>query len=189
MRKSYIMYLVLVLAPFGWANAQRPDTTSARADSLRTQIEERFASRAQETMGLTDDQTAKLRATSQQFSARRSQLRDRKMRLREALTSQLQPGVAANQDSVARLTDAMIELRLAEARLSRDEIKEQSRFLNPVQRAQLYVMRERFAHRVKEVHGHRGEMWGRHKGWHGGEGRDRMPPRQRQRSSPESSGI
>ena len=184
MRKSYILYLVLVLGPFGLANAQRPDTTSARADSLRTQIEERFASRAQETMGLTDDQTAKLRATSQQFSGRRGQLRDRKMRLREALTSQLQPGVAANQDSVARLTDAMIELRLAEAQLSRDEIKEQSRFLTPVQRAQLYVMRERFAHRVKEVHGHRGEMGKRHHGGHWGEMDGRSPERPRARQRP-----
>ena len=82
--------------------------------------------------------------------------------MREALANQLQPGVAANQDSVAKLTDAMIELKSAEAQLSRDEIKEQSKYLNPVQRAQLYVMRERFAHRVKEVHGHRGEM----RGWH-----------------------
>jgi Spy/CpxP family protein refolding chaperone len=166
MRTAYRLSLLLLLSPFAAAHAQRADSSSARADSLRHQIEERFASRAQERLGLTNDQTTKLRATSRQFGARRGELRARAHRLRESLRAQLQPGVAANQDSVAKLTDAMIELRLAEAQLSRDEIKEQSKYLNSVQRAQLYVMRERFADRVKEVHGRRGEMGGKHRRGH-----------------------
>ena len=166
MGTAYGLSLLLLLSPLTVGYAQRADTSSARADSLRHQIEERFASRAQERLGLTNDQTTKLRATSRQFGARRSELRRRSHGLREALARQLQPGVAANQDSVAKLTDAMIELRLAEAQLSRDEIKEQSKYLNSVQRAQLFVMRERFAHRVKEVHGRRGKMGGKHRGGH-----------------------
>jgi hypothetical protein len=158
MRSAYLWSLMLVLTPFGAAAAQRADTGSVRRDSLRHRIEERFASRAQEELGLTADQTAKLRTTSQQFGAKRGELRNRGQQLREALTAQLRPGIAANQDSVAKLTNAMIELRAAEAQISRDEVKEQSKYLNPVQRARLYVMRERFAHRVKEVHGKRGEM-------------------------------
>ena len=186
MRTAYGLSLLLLLSPLTMGFAQRADISSARADSLRHQIEERFASRAQERLGLTNDQTAKLRATSRQFGARRGELRSRSHRLREALTRQLQPGVAANQDSVAKLTDAMIELRLAEAQLSRDEIKEQSKYLNSVQRAQLYVMRERFAHRVKEVHDRRGEMGDKHRGghWEGARehregGRERGRARQR----------
>jgi len=162
MRSAYLWSLMLALAPFGVAGAQRPDSSSMRGDSLRHQIEERFAARAQVELGLTNEQTAKLRATSQEFGARRGELRNRGERLREALAAQLQPGVAANQDSVARLTDAMIELRMAQAQVSREEVKAQSKYLNPVQRARLYVMRERFAHRVREVHGHRGDM-GRHR--------------------------
>ena len=172
--------LVLLLSPLSLAYAQRADSSSARADSLRHRIEERFALRAQEKLGLTNDQTAKLRATSRQFSARRSDLRSREDRLRDALASQLRPGVAANQDSVAKLTEAMIELRTAHAQLSREEIKEQSKYLNPVQRAQLYMMRERFAHRVREVHGHRGEM----RGWH----RDGPPGRARDRHRAQETG-
>jgi hypothetical protein len=164
MRTTYLWSLILALAPFGVAGAQRADTASIRADSLRQRIQERFALRAQEELGLTKEQTAKLQATSQQFSARRGDLRTRGERLEEALAAQLRPGIAANQDSVAKLTDAMIGLRMAEAQASRDEVKEQSKYLNPVQRARLYVMRERFAHRVREVHGHRGDM-----GRHGGE--------------------
>jgi hypothetical protein len=189
MRTAYGLSLLLLLSPLTVGHAQRADTSAARADSLRHRIEERFASRAQEQLGLTNDQTAKLRATSRQFGTRRGELRTRAHRLREALGAQLQPGVAANQDSVAKLTDAMIELRLAEAQLSRDEIKEQSKYLNSVQRAQLYVMRERFAHRVKEVHGRRGEMGGKHRRGQWEDGREHREGgaergRARQRADP-----
>lgn len=194
MRSACMLSLGLLLSPFGPAAAQRADSAGARADSLRQQIEERFASKAQEKLGLTNEQTARLRSTSQQFGTRRRELRARGHQLREALAGQLRPGVAANQDSVARLTDAMIELRMAEAQLARDEVKDQSKYLNPVQRAQLYVMRERFAHRVREVHGHRGELRGRHhRGGSWGD-MDRRRPGERQsaprapRTPPESSG-
>jgi hypothetical protein len=172
MRSAYLWSLMLVLTPFAVAGAQRADTSSIRGDSLRHRIEERFAARAQEELGLTKEQTAKLRVTSQEFGARRGELRKRGERLREALAAQLRPGIAANQDSVAKLTDAMIELRMAEAQASRDEVKEQSKYLNPIQRARLYVMRERFAHRVKEVHGQRGERGGRDRGGHWGDVKD-----------------
>jgi hypothetical protein len=193
MRSAYLWSLMLVLTPFGAAAAQRADTGSVRRDSLRHRIEERFASRAQEELGLTADQTAKLRTTSQQFGAKRGELRNRGQQLREALTAQLRPGIAANQDSVAKLTNAMIELRAAEAQISRDEVKEQSKYLNPVQRARLYVMRERFAHRVKEVHGKRGEMGKsrrelrEHRGEMGREGRG-MRGGDRQRGGDRTSG-
>jgi hypothetical protein len=144
-------------------------------------------------LGLTNDQTTKLRATSQQFGTRRAELRSRGKQLREALTAQLRPGIAANQDSVAKLTDAMIELRMAEAQISREEVKEQSKYLNPVQRARLYVMRERFAHRLKEMHGRRGEMGGKHRGGHWDDVKEHRRgegerSRERQRTPQESSG-
>jgi hypothetical protein len=157
MRYRHLWSLALLLVPITPALAQRADSMEPRrADSLRQRIEERFASRVQEQLGLTNEQTAKLRATSQSYGARRRELRDREHTLRDALASQLKPGVAANQDSVAKLTDAMIELRLTSAQAARDEMKDMSKYLNPVQRARLYVMRERFYHRVKDAHEHRG---------------------------------
>jgi hypothetical protein len=192
MRSAYLWSLLL-LTPFGMAGAQGADTGSVRRDSLRHRIEERFAARAQQDLGLTNEQTTKLRSTSQQFGTRRAELRTRGKQLREALTAQLQPGVAANQDSVAKLTDAMIALKTAEAQISRDEVKEQSKYLNPVQRARLYVMRERFSHRLKEVHGHRGEMGGKHRGRHWDDVKEQRRgegerSRERQRTPQESSG-
>jgi periplasmic protein CpxP/Spy len=157
MRQLYFWSLVLVLVPFTPSFAQQPDSGNPRrADSLRQRIEERFASRVQSELGLTNEQTAKLQAASKTYGARRRELRTREEALRDALSGQLQPGVAANQDSVAELTDAMIELRVASAQSARDEMKDLSKFLSPVQRARLYVMRERFYHRVRDADRHRG---------------------------------
>jgi uncharacterized protein YdiU (UPF0061 family) len=156
MQRHCLWYLALLLAPLCPAAAQQADSADPRrADSLRHRIEERFASRVQEELGLTNEQTAKLRATSQTFGARRRELHTRQRQLREALSAQLRPGVAANQDSVAKLTDAMVELRLASAQAAREEMKEHSKYLSPVQRARLFVMRERMYHGVKG-HGYKG---------------------------------
>jgi hypothetical protein len=153
--------LLLILAPLYPAFAQRPDSArDPRADSLRHRIEERFAARVQQDLGLTNEQTAKLRASSQTFGARRRELRSREHALRDALDAQLRPGVAANQDSVTKLTDALVELRITSAQAARDEMKDVSKYLNPVQRARLLLMRQRFYHRVKEAYG-RGDMRGR----------------------------
>jgi LTXXQ motif family protein len=172
MRSRFLWSVALVLMPLYSAAAQRPDNGAPRSDSLRQRIEERFASRVQQELGLTNEQTAKLRATSQQFGGRRREMHTRQRQLGEALRAQLQPGVAANQDSVAKLTDAMIDLRLASAQSTREEMKELSKFLNPLQRARLFVMRDKLRHRVKEVREHRGFRRG------GREGREQQEDHQ-----------
>jgi protein CpxP len=157
--RRYILWLLIVIGiPLYPLGAQQSDS-SARSDSLRQRIEERFASRVQQQLGLTNEQTAKLRATSQQFGARRRELHTRHRQLREALSAQLQPGVAAKQDSVAKLTDAMIELRIASAQVTRDEMREVAKYLTPVQRARFFVMRDRLRNRMKEAHDHRSKDW------------------------------
>jgi Spy/CpxP family protein refolding chaperone len=156
MRSRFLWSVALVVVPLYAAAAQRPDNGAPRSDSLRHRIEERFSSRVQQELGLTNEQTAKLRATSQQFGGRQREMHTRQRQLKQALQAQLQPGVAANQDSVAKLTDAMVDLRLASAQSTREEMKELSKFLNPVQRARLFVMRDRLRDRVKEAREHRG---------------------------------
>lgn len=176
MRRHILWSLILVGVPLFPAAAQRADS-AAKSDSLRHRIEERFASRVQSELGLTNEQTAKLRATSRQFGARRGELHARHQQLREALSRQLKPGVAANQDSVAKLTDAMIELRISSAQATRDEMREVAKFLTPVQRARFFVMRDRLHHRMKEAREHRGK-------WSGREGRDRQKGHEREMGEP-----
>jgi hypothetical protein len=137
------------------AASQEPDHRHRR-EELRHRIEERFTTRVRQQLGLTDEQTRKLQETSREFGGRRRELEARERAIRDALTLQLRPGVAANRDSVTRLTDAAVELRVAYAETFRDELKETSKFLDPVQRAQLFTMRDRLLSRAREI---RGERW------------------------------
>ena len=163
MRYRHLLTLAILCAPLSPLAAQGQDPErNRRADSLRERIEQRFAARVQEELGLNNDQAARLRATSETFGTRRRELRGRAHQLREALKQQLQPGVAANADSVTRLTDALVELKLTSAQAAREEMREYAKFLTPVQRARLLVMRERMYHHVKGAHGHR-EMGRRHR--------------------------
>jgi hypothetical protein len=176
---SIAVLLVGAITPvFGQDSAGFRD----RRDQLRQLIEERFTERARDQLGLTDEQTAKLRETSRKFGGRRRELEVRGMGIREALSMQLRPGRAADRDSVLKLTEAAAELRVAYAQTFREELRETSKFLDPVQQAQLFTMRDRLLHRAREI---RSERWHRSEPWHrDGHGyRRRTPPHDSARSS------
>jgi hypothetical protein len=149
------LWALALIALTGAASARAqavggPDNP-ARAQELRQRIEDRFAARVKEELGLTDEQLAKLRATSRTYGGRRRELQARERTLRAALAAQMRPGVAANQDSVSKLTDGLVDLRASYAQTLRDENEEMARYLTPVQRSQLLAMRERFLRRIQEI--------------------------------------
>lgn len=154
MRRIGVMAaLVIALAPApGRLTAQDPMAPGGeRVEQLRRQIEDRFAARAQEELGLNDEQFQRLRTTSAQFAAQRRGVEQEERRVRQAMAVQLRPGVAADQDSVARLIDALINVRSAYVATYRDEMKALGSFLNPVQRAQYLILRERLMTLAQEV--------------------------------------
>lgn len=138
--------------------------STAPAPALRHRIEERFASRIQEQLGLNSDQMTRLRATTSKFGGKRRELEGRQLALRRALASQLRPGTAANKDSVARLTDNLVSGRVAYARTYEEELAELRTYLDPVQRAQLMAMRERLLRRAHDFKKQRGDAEGGQRG-------------------------
>ncbi len=148
---------LLLAAAVGPLAAQSAADTVARSKDLRGRIEHRFAERVKEELGLTGEQAARLKAIAMEHGGRRRELRHREQRLRAALDQQLRDRATADQDSVARLTEELLNLRVEYAESWRKEMGKVSPFLTPVQRAQLLVMRERLLQRVHEMRGdHRG---------------------------------
>jgi len=152
MRRALCSLAVIALMGVASARAQNigGEDTPARA-RLRQQIEDRFAVRVKEQVGLSDEQLTKLRGTWITYGTRRRELQAHERLLRSALAAQMRPCVAANQDSVSRLTDGLVNLRSSYAQLARDENKEMATYLTPVQRTQLLAMRERFLQRIQEI--------------------------------------
>lgn len=175
--------LSLVLAP-GLAAQEptpaRPDT--AEAERLRARIEERFSQHVQQELRLTPDQAAKLRASQERFGTQRRALMRQQLERRRGLEDQMQPGVAANADSVKRLMDGMQAGRATMLKIEQDEDREMAGYLTPVQRARYQRMREMLMRRVNEMREQRRGQMGP-----GGPGRGEpgmRPRRQRPRQRP-----
>ena len=98
----------LMGAPGAWAQDVGGEDDPVRNQALRQQIEDRFAERIKAEIGLTDQQLGRLRATSTTYGSRRRDLAAQERTLRGALADQMRPGVAANQDSVSKLTDGLV---------------------------------------------------------------------------------
>jgi len=145
--------LVIALLAGVPAVAAGQDTLNdpVRAERLRRMVEERFGERVKEQLGLTDDQAIKVRATLGQLAIRRRGMERQERALRQALAFQLRPGVAADADSVSRLVDALTNHRIAYAQTFRDEMRDLSAILNPVQRGQYLMMRDRLMQRAQEL--------------------------------------
>ncbi len=152
MRVTCIVLLALGVAARSSAQDTVPHPPDPRrADQLRQAIEVRFGERMKEELGLTDDQFGKVRVAMATIAAKRRLLQEEEQRLRMALAFQLRPGVAANSDSVARLVDALTNQRVAFAQSFRDEMRELSTILSPVQRGQYLILRDRLMARAEEL--------------------------------------
>ncbi len=188
--------LVAAMAAAGALEAQNPtpaDTVAApmeqgvppgggpamgqRAEQLRMMIEERFAQRVKTELNLNDQQMQKLRETFRADRDRRLHLRDEETDLRRAINDQMRPGVAANQDSLARLQDALVRNHMARAQLEQQQERDLSQFLTPVQRARLLQMRQNLQQRIQTI---REGRWRAPAGRPGFQGRaPAAPPRRR----------
>lgn len=145
------LLLALGLAGASPVAAQDPGEDTGRAGALRRQIEDRFTARVQEELGLNDQQSLKLRETAGTYFAKRRTLEAEERRLRRGLAAELRPGVAANKDIVGRLTEQLLDNKVRYVETYRDEVRDLAAFLDPVQRAQFLIMRERLLDRVREA--------------------------------------
>jgi len=141
---------LLLLATAAPVRAQQPGPERPRLEELRRRVRERYAERVRQELDLTDDQMRRLRATVGRFASQRREMEARQRSLRAALVEQLGPGAAPSRDSVARLSDELTALRVRYAESFRAEQGEMARYLDPVQRAKIVLLRERLVHRAQE---------------------------------------
>lgn len=159
---KYLMWLMLLAAtPL---QAQAPGDTGdlppVQMQRLRQMVIERWRARVRTDLNLTDEQAMKLHATEDRFAARRREIAQRQAQVLFALRSELQPGVAANSDSVRSLMDERERNRSALAGLERDEDSEIAGYLSPVQHARYQLLRQQLQDRITELRRERRQrMW------------------------------
>ncbi len=178
--RTLIWVLGLAVAPALAAQDSAGPPDSVQRERLQEEIDRRFGQVVQQRLGLTGDQSARLRATEERFRARRRATLRRQLALRFALDGQMRPGQAADADSVRRLMDGIQGNRVELLQLEQDQDREMAEYLTPVQRAQYQMLRERLLARLQEVR--RERALGRGQGMRPRDGpRPRETPRRRPR--------
>ncbi len=168
-----LLMLVGTAAPMmAQDSAQAPGMGSAE---MRQRIEARFTERVKTDLGLTEEQTVKLKQVAGDWFDKRRAMESEERELRQALQGQLRPGIAANSDSVSRIVNQLLDLKVKYAESYREENK-QLGFLTPVQRAQYYSLRERLLDALKQARQMR-RSGGGAQHWHDGasRGQGRQP--------------
>jgi len=139
------------MMPMRRQGAGRPMLDQGRRQRLMQMIQERFAQRVKLELGLTDQQMERLRTVLRENRDRRLQVQERERDLQRAVNEQMRPGIAADQDSLSRLLDAIAANHVARDQLDQQEQRELAQFLTPVQRARLLYMRQMLLQRIESI--------------------------------------
>ncbi len=136
---------LLAIAPMSAQQGSRP-----RAALVRD-IDVMFMNQVTREMALSGDQVTRFQRLVSTWAQKRATLAAEERRLRQALASELRPGVAANPDSVSKFVDALNDNRVDYANSFRDEMRELTPILTPVQRGQFQVARDRLLQRIRDL--------------------------------------
>ena len=152
MRKLTGMTLAMIALGVGHpttAAAQSPD--SMRAERLRQQIEDRFAERLSSELELSQDQEERVGRILAVWGRKRREIEREERLLRRELSAEMRPGVAADESKVNRLVDRILDSRLDYVQTFKDELRELTGILTPIQRAQYVLLRDQLQRRVQEI--------------------------------------
>lgn len=122
-----------------------------RRERLQRQVVERFMENFRARAGLSDDQFRRFQEVTRGAFASRAARQRRERALWEALEGQMRPGVAADQDSVLRLLDGLIDLQAEQVEGARDDLRRYAEFLTPVQQAQLVISLRRLQEEIERI--------------------------------------
>lgn len=143
MRKLGLLVLMLAGTPLA---AQQP-----RRQALEQRIMEQFFENYRRQAALTPEQFNRFRGVATKSLQQRRERQQQERQLWMALEEQMRPGMAANPDSVTRIMDRIVALRLASVDQLKAEDKEYAAFLSPIQRAQLFLSFERLQRNIEDL--------------------------------------
>ena len=116
---------------------------------LLQQIHQQFMKQARNRMGLTPAQFPRFQRVVVDHAQKRAPLELAEDRLQLALREQIRLGKSGNQDSTAKLLDALNANRTSLAAADAEQMRDLGPILTPVQRAQWQGMQERFRQQVR----------------------------------------
>jgi Spy/CpxP family protein refolding chaperone len=134
------------------ARQNAPDSFAATPEraQLEAQLRQRMGQVVRRQLQLSDAQFRQLSAVNRRYDERRKQLLQQERGIRTALRDELMRGAQADQGRVSGLLDDLMRLQQDRLDLLRQEQREMSTFLTPVQRAKYAALEEQMRRRINE---------------------------------------
>lgn len=128
-----------------------PNAETPERRQLEQQLRLRLGEVVRRQLRLTDQQYEQLQAVNKKYAAPRRDLNQRERYLRLSLRAELQLGDKADQAKVGGYLDQMNEVQQSRLQIFREEQKDLSGFLTPVQRAKYAALQEHLRNRLTQM--------------------------------------
>ena len=148
--RRLVLVLGLAVLP-AMLSAQGGADSAAQVENFRKQVRERWHQHIVTQLQLNSGQASQLQATEDKYDGMRQPIQRRQVEIAGELNRQMQPGVAADNDAVARLLAEREDNKAKLQELDRQQDREMAGYLTPVQRVRYQRQREWLKGQIQQV--------------------------------------
>ncbi len=132
-------------------HAMAQDTTQPGRRALQQQIRQRWMEVVRNRLALTDVQMRQLQETTRHFNAQRQTLNREERSIRIEMRDQVTGAAPLDDKRLASMIDTVLDLQRRRLELTRNEQRELSLFLTPLQRVKYLALQEQLRLQIERL--------------------------------------
>jgi hypothetical protein len=147
-----LVWALALVASQALAQAAPPqDSSNPQRRTLAQQIRQRWQQVVRDRLGLNDVQMRQLQETTRHFNAQRQTLNQEERQIRSEMRDQVTGVAPADDKHLAALIDTILDLQRQRLELTRNEQRELSLFLTPLQRVKYLALQEQLRQQMDKL--------------------------------------
>ena len=128
-----------------------PQDDSTQRQTLAKAIRQRWQQIVHDRLGLNDVQMRQLQETTRHFNAQRQTLNQEERAIRTEMRDQVTGAAPADDKHLAAMIDTVLDLQRQRLELTRNEQRELSLFLTPLQRVKYLALQEQLRQQMEKL--------------------------------------
>lgn len=146
-----IWAVALIASPALAQAATPPQDTTVQRQALAKQIRQRWQEVVRNRLGLNDVQMRQLQETTRHFNTQRQTLNQEERAIRSEMRDQVTGVTPPDDKHLAALIDSILDLQRQRLELTRNEQRELSLFLSPLQRVKYLALQEQLRQQMERL--------------------------------------
>lgn len=142
---------LLFVAHTAAAQGAVPQDSTPQRQALVKQLRQRWQQIVHDRLGLTDVQLRQLQETTRHFNAQRQTLNQEERAIRGEMRDQVTGVTPTDDKHLAAMIDTVLDLQRQRLELTRNEQRELSLFLTPLQRVKYLALQEQLRQQIERL--------------------------------------